>query len=343
MTNIDIQAIKEKFDSSNTIFVLFGQNATTDHVAAALGLYLVLKAAGKQVTVASPTELRTEFSRLVGLNQVTNQIGNRNLVISFTNYNFEHVDKVSVSDPASDHFELIIQPKNGHHSPDPKDIEYSFKGAQADLIFTIGVSRLEDLGELYEAERGLYSEATVVSFNRRQNPSYAAVSVVDTTASSLSEIVAEFVQELGLSFQDDTASNFLAGIDFATNRFQNPMISPSAFIMAGRLLQAGARRQPPRITSAAQIPGGFATQPSSFFPFRPPNQPSTPAAEPPPPPSESDTSQPKRPPLPQLQPVTPPQTQPNSNNQPRPQTAEAQDQPPQDWLEPKIFKGSTKV
>jgi len=322
----DLAPIKSQFDKAKTIFILFGQNASVDHVAAALGLFLVLKDQGKEVFVVTPTQLRTEFSRLVGLNHISDKLGNRNLVINFASYNPQHIDKVSLNDSLQDRFELIISPKAGQKAPDPKTIEYSFRGAQADLIFTLGITRLEELDHLYESQRSFFNDTPIIAFNRRQNPTFAATSIIDQEASSLSEIIYQFLDQLGLAVKDDTASNFLAGLDYATNRFQNPVISPNAFIIAGQLLQNGARRQPPRIATTSPIPSGMGQSP--FFPFQ--------STQPP-----SQTQNPQKPqtppPLPQLQVPTRPQpsSQPKSQNQ--------DDQPPQDWLEPKIYKGSSKV
>lgn len=320
--SINLEPIKQKLEGKGSIFVLFGSHATVDHVAASLGLFLVLKEAGHDVSIASPAELRAEFSRLVGLNEIGKTIGNRNLVIAFTDYDPGSIEKISHNDGQENHFELIIQPKSGAKAPDPKNIEYSFRGAQADLIFLVGVTRLEDLGALYESERKLYSDATTVSFNRRQNPSFAAISVVDSQASSLSEMVAEFIDKLEFKITGDTASNLLAGIDYATNRFQNPVISATAFLTAGKLIQNGARRQPPRITSASQMAGIGAPV---FAPFaKPPQSLDQPGNQTPPPF------------LPELK--VPDQ---GNGNQANPQPN--QPKPPKDWLEPKIYKGGSRV
>lgn len=265
---IDLKPIKDKLQTDGPILILLSQNAQLDHVASGLALYLSLKDAGKDVQIASATELRAEFSRLIGLNQVSEEIGNKNLVISFGSFKFNSIEKISHNEGVGDEFELIIQPKAGQKAPDPKDIEFSFRGVSADLIFTIGAARLEDLGDLYEADRSLYNQATVVAFNRRQEPNFASISIIDNSASSLGEVMADFLTELGYTPREDIATNLLSAIDFATNRFQNPMISPQAFITAGQLMQAGAKRQPPR-PNPVQL-SGVGNRP----PFLPFNQPS---------------------------------------------------------------------
>lgn len=308
--NIDLTPVKQELNKPGNILVLFGKQTTVDNVAAALALYLSFKDQGKDVAIASPSELRAEFSRLVGLDDVTDSISNRDLVIGFENYEFSSIEKVSHNEGANNRFELIIQPKVGKKAPDAKSVSFGYRGADANLIFLVGVNRLEDLGDIYEGERNLFTRATTVSFNRRQNPSYASVSIIDPNASSLCEMAADFLTELEMSAKDDVATNLLAGIDFATNRFQNPMISPTAFIVAGQLMQNGAKRQPPRLNTSAS--GGF-------MPFVPPsavNQPPTSGQGPKSQPSDQDD---------------------NSNQK------NGQQKPPQDWLQPKIYKGSSRV
>jgi hypothetical protein len=332
--SVDFNALKDQLNQAKSIFVLFGQYATVDHVAAALGLYLVLKEAGKDVFVASPAELRAEFSRLVGLDKISKTIGNRNLVIAFKEFDFSNIEKISHNDGANNRFELIIQPKSGNKPPITENVEFSYRGADTDLIYLIGTTRLEDLGPLYEADRNIYNQAAVISFNRRQNPNYPATSIIDNQASSLSEIVYQFIEQMGLPVKDDIASNFLAGIDFATNRFQNLGISADAFMTAGKLIQNGARRQPPRITSTVAMPGSFPAF-GSGSPF--------PTATSPMPfdlnPSHAGFARPNRPPkAPQL-----PPEEGDSQAENQVENKDPNPAPPSDWLKPKIFKGGGSI
>jgi hypothetical protein len=325
---VDLSALKQKLNEASNAFILFGQYATVDHVAAALGLYLVLKEAGKDVYIASPAELRAEFSRLVGLDKISKTIGNRNLVITFKDYDFQAIDKISHNDGANNRFELIIQPKSGQKPPATDNVEFSYRGADAGLIFIIGTSRLEDLGPLYENNRNLFNEATVITFNRRQTPNFPSISITDNQASSLSEMIFQFIERLEFTVKDDVASNFLAGIDFATNRFQNPGISAEAFLTTGKLIQNGAKRQPPRITSTTSFPS-FGGKPAGFPAFGSPS-PFTSTGEPDLSGSHAGFARP----------IRPPQTPSPSSSSEDPDSA-APANPPSDWLKPKIYKGSS--
>ena len=141
----DVSTIKQQLQEGKTAFVVFGGSVTIDHVAASLALFLSLKEAGIDTMVSSPAEMRAGMTHLVGLDKVSKSIGNRNLVISFKDYTAGSIEKVSHNDDINNKFELTIQPKSGEKAPNPKDIDYYYTGAQADIIFIIGTQDLKTL------------------------------------------------------------------------------------------------------------------------------------------------------------------------------------------------------
>lgn len=296
---VDLKQVKAKLDQAGPILVLFGQRSGIDEVASALALYLSLKEQGRDVTIASPVELRAEFSRLVGLDEISNSVSNRDLVIGFPGFDFANIEKVTHNEGADEVFELVIQPKKGIKPPDKKQVSLSYRGGRADLIFTVGVNRLTDLGQIHQSESKLFTDATVVALGRAGNPDYSEFSIFDNAASSVAEVVNSFMQEMEWSIKEDVASNLLAGLDHATNRFSHPQISAQAFLTAGKLIQSGAKRQPPRIQQDNQPGQGSG----GFMPFVPPS---------------------------------------SVNRPPRPMPAQG-NQPPQEWLQPKIYKGGSQV
>src|SRR3989304_7473109 len=59
----------------------------------------------------------------------------------------------------------------------------------------------------------------------------------------MSEIVGFILEKLGIDLNPDTASNLLAGIEFATRNFSLPETSADAFELTARCLKSGAKRQ----------------------------------------------------------------------------------------------------
>ena len=301
-----IQPLKTALDQAQDILVILPQNAGQEMVAAALGLFHALSSPGKNVLIACPSNLSEGSRALPGGDQVTHKLGNRNLVISLKVNQRDSIDKVSYNlDEDTQTFNLIIQPKKGNQPLKKDDVTYSYSGSQADLIFVVGANRLEDLADFYEAQRKLFTEAKTVSINRFQNPPYADFQIADTQATGHAEITYDLVTALGLPVTADTATNFLSGIDTATNRLQSPLVRAETFEMIAALMKAGGTRQ-------AVTPVGMPPRPA-----------------------------PVQPPAPIAPPAPPAQTLPTPKAQTVPTNGSTQSVP-QDWLAPKIYKSSAQ-
>jgi len=325
---MDFNQLNAPLEQANDIFVLLPQTPNLDQIAAGLTLYSSLKNSGKNVSIACPTQMSVEFSRLFAVDKIATKIGNRNLVISF-DYVKDAIEKVSYN-IEEEKFNLVVQPKANQKPLDSESVSYSYSGAVAELVFIIGASRLEDLADLYASERKLFTDATTVSIHRLQITPFAKINLHEPKINSLSQIVYHLMGHLKFPLTNDLATNILAGIDHATNKFQNPNISADTFAVASQLLQAGAKRQamPSIQPQPFQPPTRLKPTSSQAQPTQPVFKPmtQTQSAQIPPHPANQTQPQPKT-----QTPPTPPQPQPSNQSVPK------------DWMQPKIFKGSTKV
>ena len=294
MINQNLDELKNQLEAAKDVLILIAEKANYDSTASALALYLSLQdKEDRNVTIASPSQIRVEFSRLVGVDKISQKIGSRNLIITF-DYVTDSIEKVSYN-VESDKFNLVIQPKSNMPPLKAENVNYSYSGAQADLIFIVGANSLDDLGSIYQAEKAIFDKAVTVSVNKNLRAPFARLTFSDPQVSSVSELTTELLTKLNLPVTQDTATNLLSGIDSATQRFASPVIKAHTFETAALLMNKGAKRQMERPENIANFP-----PPASFGPFNRPN------------------------------PLTP--TQPVSQNS-----------APDDWLAPKIFKGSTQV
>lgn len=347
-----VEKLKSELAKAKEILILIRDNPKLDHVASALSLYLGLKDQGYSVTVACPTPMRVEFNRLVGVNRIAATIGNRNLVISFP-YVKDSIEKVSYHvDEQS--FNLVIQPKPGFPSLDSSKVRYAYSGAEAQVVFVVGAQQLEDLGVLYQAERSLFETATIVNIDAHpRNSRFAQLNLVWNGYSSCAEVVTETFERLGLKLNEDSASNLLAGLSDATQNFQGFGVKPSAFEMAAKLMQAGGKRMPASLgrfspfgsaPASTSVGLGGPTSPfSSGFDFGETPFPTTPVVPQPQVPGTMPLPRPS--PQPQNTQPRPMTTPPAVSQAPKPSQAWPKRQPlgGDDWLKPKIYKGSTKV
>lgn len=307
----DTQQFKALLSSSQGIMVLLPRQPNYDSVASALSLKLSLTAFGKNVTVACPDPMTVEFNRLVGVDTVVSSFGSRNLIISFPGQT-ENVDKVSYNLEHGE-LQLVISPKTSAPDLDPRRLKFVSSGAGYDLIITVGVDHLEDLGVFYTTAKDAFSSSKLISLTRgipAQN--YTSYQLFDPQASSLSEITVFLLESIGLPVNTDAASNLLSGLELATDHFRSDIVQASTFEAATTLMHRGARRHD--VFSPENLPPGAV-----------PSVPSTP-------PVSVNT----------ISPTPSSQVGFGTDSQPpvEESTASPVANPSPDWYEPKIYQGS---
>jgi nanoRNase/pAp phosphatase (c-di-AMP/oligoRNAs hydrolase) len=252
VTKTNNESIKEVLTSASEVLVLLPSKPTIDMMAAGLALFDALKTGGKNPMIACPSNVQEIGQGLVDLEEVSDKIGNRNLVISLKVASRESIDKVSYNlDEGTNVFNLVIQPKKGQPPLKSNDIEYSYMGVQADVVFLVGVNRLEDLGVFYQEEAKLFTEATTISLNRFQGSKVGAYNFGDNTYGSLSEVVVAFFKEMSMKASVNAATNLLTGIEQASNHLQGPSVGPETFEVVAQLMRWGGKRQPATPTNGA--------------------------------------------------------------------------------------------
>jgi len=307
----ELSEVKATLASAQSVYVVMGSNPTTDVVAAGLAWYLSLIEFSKNAYIVCESEMLVEWSHLVGLDKVGQKLGNKNLVVSF-DYSEDKVDRVSF-DGANSRFNLVIQPKTGNPPPDPSTVSFGYAGADAEVVILPGVSSYASLGSLYTSEPKLFANALTVRLDNKDVAPFAKKNLVDTTASGVSEVSFSVLKSLGMSVQEDIASNLMAGIDAATERFSRVQLSANTFMAAAKLLDNGAKRLP--VVSQAK-PGMLPSmqRPSVLQPM-----------------SQAMSAQ-----------RTPQVLTEDRNDDQEPMYSD-DEKPPDEWLQPKIYRGSTKI
>lgn len=239
----DISTAKSLVEKSAEILVLLPQNPGPDSIASALGLFLGLEQAGKQAHIACGTPIDFSQYPLKHTEKITQKIGNKNLVISLKVDSRDSVDKVSYNlDEATKVFNLIVTPKKGASPLDSNAVSFSMAGARADLIIVVGATSFDDLGSLYAAEPGLFTETSSIAINRMEPVPFATYHLANDEASSIAEWMTTVIEELGLPLSADAATNLLAAIDVVTNKLQLPSVKAATFENVAKLIRAGGAR-----------------------------------------------------------------------------------------------------
>ncbi len=236
-----VEQLQSLLADVNSALVLLGASPSLDQVASALALSNALQLQGKQVVLASPDALSEEFSSLPGVDEVKQQLGSKNLSVSFA-YQQSAVDKVSyhISDDNST-FYLVIKPQKGHEPLDAKTVQFDYTGADADMIFLVGVHQYDALEHLYTGYEQLYEQAAVVTLHTFE-PSIGHVKLDVSGSTSLSEGAAGLLKKLGYQIDGDAATNLLAGIEQGTQSFKSLTTTADTFEVVAHLMRSGARR-----------------------------------------------------------------------------------------------------
>ncbi len=332
-TQLPVTDIKQKLTTANSILIVLPQNHTVDTVAAGLALYLSLTqqfsdpetgSCTKSITIASGQDMTVAYQRLYGVGDISKKLGSKNLVITL-NTPFENIDRIT-SDNDNGKLNIIIETKQGVNRLSRNEIDFSYRGLDADLIIAVGLGSTDQAGSLLSQETTLFTDKDIITLTCQPGAvPFGAINIHEPQACGVCEITAKLVRFLKLAVDEDIATNLLAGIEAVTNNF---MLKTTAdtFAAVSWCMRLGGRRN--HLTGAVgnQIPqpAPFTMPTKSALPFSP---------------TQQETVEPKQsasiPPFP---PTTTTQEEQSS------QTHSEEDVPPQkDWFEPKIFKTDTKI
>ena len=234
--------IKNQIGSAQSILILTKPKAPSDAVSASWGFFHFLKNLGKSPAVLENVSQAEKLKFLTPPEKMEKEIiGARDFVISFsTKYNKIISSRVEKKEEA---FEIYITPEK--ETIDPRDFSFIPAKFKYDLVVVIGCQSLDDLGKIKEKNSDLFFELPVVNIdNSTANENFSQFNLVDTTASSVSEALSEFLKGFGEKHLNPAAAQcFLTGIVSATSNFQSERTTPQTFLAASRLIEKGANQQ----------------------------------------------------------------------------------------------------
>ena len=244
-------------DSATSILVLLPTKPTFDVVASGLSLYFSIKDK-KDANISCPTPMMVGFNRIIGVDKITSELGNKNLTIKFKDYDAANIEKVSY-DIINGEFNLTVIPKAGFTSPQKEQMDISFSGVSSDLMILIGGANDSDFPILSSGE---LSSAKVIHIGNRVLSSNKEIMSLATSGAATSEIIAELIKVNEMSMDPDIATNLIMGIEEGTGNFANSEVTPDTFETFAYLLRSGGRRQPKvKLSPMGFPPGAIPTQP----------------------------------------------------------------------------------
>lgn len=241
-------------ESAKSVIVILPPDPGKDLVAAGVSLHLALKEAGKISQIGCGSDVHVS-EQIEGVTEISDTIGSRNLVISF-DYKEDDLDKVDYDVRDDGKFYLLIKPKDGSPVPDIGGVKYSYSGAASDLVITLGINSLEELGKIYADEKNFLDKVDIVSLSNSLRPAAFTGNLYHKNLSSFSELVANLIEELKLRLTLPVAQNLLTNIYEGTNNLTSTHLTADTFASIAFLMRGGAHlpNKPPRPPHLSQAP-----------------------------------------------------------------------------------------
>lgn len=258
--------LKSLLPNAQKILITLAAGSDIDRFASGLALFLSFETQGKEVFIACDDVTKVAQSHLFGIDHVKNILpasGAGDFVIT--------LEGVAIPDPSGkggkvpsleklDYFvtgnnlNLVLKVLPGQ-TFQPTNMTSS-RNTGFNLVFVIGASSLSGLGNIYTQNSQVFSGTHIVNIdNQTLNTSFGQTNVVDSSSSSISEIMAEVITNLNLPFDADIATNLLAGIFDATGNLTDPRVSADTYLSVSTCLRVGGRKPGESPTSFTQQPG----------------------------------------------------------------------------------------
>ncbi len=236
------QQIFDLIKKSNKILIVLPQNASADYISSALALKLFLSRLQKDVVVVSSALLPENLNFLPGISEIKSQIDAGKSLVIAVDTSQKKLEELSYQ-TSSDKARIFLKSKGDSFTA--QDVTFSQDKFPIDLVISLGVKTLEDLGQIYEQQADLFFETPKINIdNSPQNEYFGQVNLVDVTATSVAEILSELLQKYEEQLLDeDIATCLLTGIIAQTHSFQHVHTTPKAFLKASELVNLGGRQQ----------------------------------------------------------------------------------------------------
>ena len=238
------QQFENVLKNAKHALIFMAQDFSGDAVGSAWATYAFLKKNNIEATVVVPSDERylEKFSFLVKPEETMDSLaGARDFVLAF-NTKYNKITNVR-TERVEDELRIFITPEKG--SIDPRDFSFIPAKFKYDLVIVLGSPDKESLGKVYEENPDIFYEVPVVNIDHHtENDNFGQVNIVDITASSTCEIMADLMQKINeKNIDENIAQCLLTGIIDATNSFQKKNTTPKSLHIGAMLMLKGGDQQ----------------------------------------------------------------------------------------------------
>lgn len=233
--------VVDSIKNAVNVLVTVSTNPSVDQLSTAIGLTILINKLNKHGTAVFSGEIPSTIEFLQPeqtIEKDTNSL--RDFIIALDK---AKADKLRYK--VEDRFvKIFITPY--HTSLSEDDLEFSQGDFNIDVVLALGVKKKEELDQAITAHGRILHDASVISINNTPGGELGTINLVDTKASSLSEIVVELLDSVpnaSKSIDAQIATAFLTGIVAETERFSNDKTTSLTMNTAAKLMTAGANQQ----------------------------------------------------------------------------------------------------
>ncbi|MDF2379159.1 MAG: DHH family phosphoesterase [Candidatus Gracilibacteria bacterium] len=233
-------------ERSENILLCTHRKPDGDAVGSIMAMHKALKQLGKKVTALCSDMLPESFDFLPEVNQVGQNIGSGRDFVVTLDCDETEVDRLKYH-LEDNKIHIVITPKQGRFQEE--NVSFSQGDNHFDLIITVDVADIPQLGKIYDENADLFTSVPVVNIDHHiSNTQFGKVNLIDVASSSTAEILFGLIRDMESHFNKtlitaDTATFLLSGITTDTGSFQNSNTTPKAMQIAAELMDAGANQQ----------------------------------------------------------------------------------------------------
>jgi len=243
MKNYNVDFIKNLLSTAKSALIVSPQ-LSMDSISASLALALTLKKAGLSVKVYCPQKTDQNYSKLSGLDLLSDSYASNDLTISIS-HPLDKIDQVSYNDD-NNLLNLVVKTKADSPQIDSNNITINNQSSSADVCFILG----DETGLGVDSQMVNKGNWVFISPTNVQK-AWAKATLVDQDA-PFCEIFSFLLPMLGYTLDPDSAKNLLIGLRVSTQSF-SVNVSPETFT-AGSVCLRATQVQPPQAQPLTSTP-----------------------------------------------------------------------------------------
>ncbi len=221
--NVTSYQIKDLINASSKPLIILGEGADADLSSLAVALVEVFESYSKKTVLVNKSPLPDPIKHFVKAEAVADKVESKKLVLTM-DWAKNKLEKISY-DLEGDKFNLIIAASG--KKIDPKEITYSYRGQDFDLVVMLGLSGEEDLYQMGIDQDSFISLPSIL-IAKKQEAAFAKLNIVNGQVDSVCALLAKIFEEAKVTLPTRAAEAMLYGIRLATGNFVN-VTDPQTF------------------------------------------------------------------------------------------------------------------